>query len=187
MCHPFQLLPLPVLTYSGLSFSRSYGYILPSSLTRVFPRTLEFSSRLPVSVLVRAPQPSLEAFLDNRVPVPSPVSLQPPHHISGFLCAGFACHTPYLLGHALPFACERSFLCHSLALSVCAGAGISTCSPSPMRLRLGLGPDLPRVDDRCPGTLRLSVERILTFLFATHTGILASYRSTCPSGQASPP
>ena len=187
MCHPFQLLPLPVLTYSGLSFSRSYGYILPSSLTRVFPRTLEFSSRLPVSVLVRAPQPSLEAFLDNRVPVPSPVSLQPPHHVSGFSWAGFAWLTPYLLGHALPFACERSFLCHSLALSVCAGAGISTCSPSPMRLRLGLGPDLPRVDDRCPGTLRLSVERILTFLFATHTGILSSYRSTCPSGQASPP
>ena len=33
-----------------LPFSRSYGDILPSSLTRVFPRTLEFSSCLPVSV-----------------------------------------------------------------------------------------------------------------------------------------
>ena len=55
-----------------------------------------------------------------------------------------------------------------------------------MRLRLGVGPDLPWVDDRCPGTLRLSVERILTFLFATHTGILTSCLSTCPSGQASP-
>ena len=32
------------------SFSRSYGGILPSSLTRVFPRTLGFSPRLPVSV-----------------------------------------------------------------------------------------------------------------------------------------
>ena len=32
------------------SFSRSYGCILPSSLTRVFPRTLGFSPRLPVSV-----------------------------------------------------------------------------------------------------------------------------------------
>ena len=32
------------------SLSRSYGCILPSSLTRVFPRTLEFSSCLPVSV-----------------------------------------------------------------------------------------------------------------------------------------
>ena len=67
-----------------LSFSRSYGYILPSSLTRVFPRTLEFSSCLPVSVLVRAASSSLEAFLDNRVPVPSPVSLQAPYHFSAF-------------------------------------------------------------------------------------------------------
>ena len=55
-----------------------------------------------------------------------------------------------------------------------------------MRLRLGLGPDLPWVDDRCPGTLRLSVERILTFLFATHTGILTAMHSTAPSGTASP-
>src|SRR5699024_3825083 len=31
-------------------FSRSYGAVLPSSLTRVLPRVLEFSSRLPVSV-----------------------------------------------------------------------------------------------------------------------------------------
>ena len=31
-------------------FSRSYGVILPSSLTRVHSLTLEFSSRLPVSV-----------------------------------------------------------------------------------------------------------------------------------------
>lgn len=31
-------------------FSRSYGVILPSSLTRVLPSVLEFSSRLPVSV-----------------------------------------------------------------------------------------------------------------------------------------
>ena len=36
------------------SFFRSYGCILPSSLTRVFSRTLGFSPCLPVSVLVRA-------------------------------------------------------------------------------------------------------------------------------------
>ena len=33
-------------------------------------------------------------------------------------------------------------------------AGISTCCPSPRVSRLGLGPDLPWDDDRCPGTLR---------------------------------
>ena len=49
------------------SFSRSYGCILPSSLTRVFPRTLGFSPRLPVSVLVRVHVVSLEAFLGSVV------------------------------------------------------------------------------------------------------------------------
>ena len=47
------------------SLSRSYGCILPSSLTRVFPRTLGYSPRLPVSVLVRATSFSLEAFLGS--------------------------------------------------------------------------------------------------------------------------
>ena len=50
---------------------------------------------------------------------------------------------------------------------------------------LGLGPDLPWVDERCPGSLRLSVGQILTDRFATHTGILTSNCSTCPYGQAS--
>ena len=49
------------------SLSRSYGCILPSSLTRVFPRTLGFSPCLPVSVLVRVHVVSLESFLDSVV------------------------------------------------------------------------------------------------------------------------
>ncbi len=39
-----------LFTLPGHPFSRSYGVILPSSLTRVLPRALEFSSHLPVSV-----------------------------------------------------------------------------------------------------------------------------------------
>ncbi len=54
-------------------------------------------------------------------------------------------------------------------------------------LCLGLGPDLPWGDERCPGSLRLSVGRILTARFATHTGILTSMASTAPSGTASSP
>ena len=43
---------------------RTYGVILQSSLTTILPSALDYSSRLPVSVLVRLPklQP-LEAFL----------------------------------------------------------------------------------------------------------------------------
>ena len=52
---------------------------------------------------------------------------------------------------------------------------------------LGLGPDLPWDDERCPGSLRLSVGQILTGRFATHTGILTSIRSRCPSGHPSTP
>ena len=58
---------LLLFTLHESSFSRSYGGILPSSLTRVFPRTLGFSPRLPVSVLVRADDFSLEAFLGSLV------------------------------------------------------------------------------------------------------------------------
>src|SRR5207302_11289469 len=47
----------------GRPFSRSYGAILPSSLTRVISITLVFSTCPPVSVLVRARVSCLEAFL----------------------------------------------------------------------------------------------------------------------------
>ena len=49
LCDPHQLPPYRVHR-QGRSFSRSYGSILPSSLTRVLPFTLVFSTRLPVSV-----------------------------------------------------------------------------------------------------------------------------------------
>ena len=39
----------------GHPFSRSYGVIMPSSLTMVLPIASVYSTRLPVSVLVRAP------------------------------------------------------------------------------------------------------------------------------------
>ena len=50
-------------TLLGRSLSRSYGAILPSSLTMVISITLVFSTCPPVSVLVRARALSLEAFL----------------------------------------------------------------------------------------------------------------------------
>ena len=109
-----------------------------------------------------------------------------PHHVSAFRYRDLPL---YLHTHLDALFQSRDHVpsCVTpLLITTLSGTGISTCCPSPMRLRLGLGPDLPWVDDRCPGTLRLSVERIPTFLFATHTGILASCLSTCPSGQASP-
>ena len=61
-------------TLTGRPFSRSYGTILPSSLTRVLPIALVFSTCLPVSVLVRARPTSLDAFLGGMDSGTSPIS-----------------------------------------------------------------------------------------------------------------
>src|ERR671934_3028245 len=59
-------------TLPGRPFSRSYGTILPSSLTRVLPIALVFSTCPPVSVLVRARATSLDAFLGGMASGTSP-------------------------------------------------------------------------------------------------------------------
>ena len=62
-CGPLELPAAKAMTLPGRPFSRSYGTILPSSLTRVLSISLVCSTCLPVSVLVRARFHSLEAFL----------------------------------------------------------------------------------------------------------------------------
>ena len=52
-------------TLPGRPFSRSYGAILPNSLTEVLPFPLVFSTRLPVLVCGTVAQLWLEAFLDG--------------------------------------------------------------------------------------------------------------------------
>ena len=51
--------------------------------------------------------------------------------------------------------------CHCLTRSTSGGAGISTCSPSPTAFALGLGPDLPWVDEPSPGNLGPSTPAFL--------------------------
>ena len=130
-------------TLYRLPFSRSYGDILPSSLTRVLPRTLGFSPRLPVSVygtggfrLARSFswQCGIHEFVK--------VSFNSPSCLC-FCKGGFASLYAYALGRALPAARSCALLRRSFAQMTPSGTGISTCCPSPMRLRLGLGPDLP--------------------------------------------
>ena len=58
---------------------------------------------------------------------------------------GFALAPCFLSGLVLPFRVP-TVLCHR-------STGFSTCRPSPTRLRLGLGPGLPREDQLYPGTL----------------------------------
>ena len=156
------------------SFSRSYGCNLPSSLTRVFPRTLGFSPRLPVSVLVRVYIISLEAFLGSVVQLNSarvspclsissrPFDVRFCLHISLPPSTHSSIRVLSLLTASLHPSCDYTKYWNFCQLSI----AYAFC--------LGLGPDLPWDDERCPGTLRLSVDKILTYLFATHTGILTS-------------
>ena len=114
------------------SFSLSYGCILPSSLTRVLPRTLGFSPRLPVSVLVRAHFVSLEAFLGSVVhldslPPKGPLSVSSRPCRKGIclfpslpLSTGFSSRRPRLLAASLH---PQTTPC---------GTGIFACCPSPM-------------------------------------------------------
>ena len=114
----------------GSSFFRSYGCNLPSSLTRVFSRTLGFSPCLPVSVLVRADLVSLEVFLGRiSSDFAFPEGLAP--HQFSVLSGGFAFHSTYRLRHALPFACSDYLLRHSVLIQL---SPVSDYSPIVLRL-----------------------------------------------------
>ena len=62
------------LHHCGYPLSRSYGYILPSSLTRVLPRTLDSLPAYLCRFTVRAAAFSLEAFLGSVGSIPSGTS-----------------------------------------------------------------------------------------------------------------
>ena len=142
------------------SFSRSYGVILPSSLTMLLPSALGFSPHPPVSVYGTGLSKTIAAFLDawlTHFPTLNSV------RITSSDCTA---DLPTILLPRLP----RYF--HSRdVLSLCvptvllySSTGISTCCPSVTSFDLALGPDLPRADQLYSGNLRYSAGRILTFL-----------------------
>ena len=123
-------------------FSRSYGVILPSSLTMLLPSALGFSPHPPVSVYGTGLMNTIVAFLDS----------------------DFACFAT-ILRSTLRY---RIFL-FRLRLCPCVptvlihkSAGIYTCCPSTTLLSLALGPDLTGADQLYPGNLGYSAIRILT-------------------------
>ena len=54
--------------------------------------------------------------------------------------------------------------CVTASSTLPGGAGISTCCPSPTTSVLGLGPDLPWVDEPSPGNLGLSTCKFLAYI-----------------------
>ncbi len=124
-------------------FSRSYGVILPSSLTTLLPLACGFSPRPPVSVCGTGYIRLIAAFLDSLASQASLLyfgrrRVSPLTKGICLLCltlrlAGF-CLSPVLLASCVP-----TVLAH-------IGTGISTCCPSTTTFVLALGPDLPRED-----------------------------------------
>ena len=119
-------------------FSRSYGAILPSSLTIVLPIALVCSTHLPVSVLVRAPTDSLEVFLGSMGSLTSLNCFV--QHLSSreahFTTSQPTCYHGDVQNPAeLPF-----FVTPSVKRRV-GGAGMSTCCASATPSGLALAPD----------------------------------------------
>ena len=86
LCHPFRLATRSRFTLRGSSFFRSYGGILPSSLTIVLPIALVFSTRPPASVWgTGAISTHCWAFLDSLELVTSRKSDR--HHVSEYVSA----------------------------------------------------------------------------------------------------
>ena len=145
-----------------LPFSRSYGVILQSSLTRVLPIVLGFSPRLPVSVCGTGTSVYLAAFLAS---VNSPTSLLNfvPHHTLALRGAYFTTPQPQCLDAFIHQRALAILLCPCFVGDL-GGTGISTSCPSSTPFGLNLGPDLPWEDEPSPGNLRLSTAKILTLL-----------------------
>ena len=128
-----------VLHRQGHSFSRSYGVIMPSSLTMVLPIASVYSTRLPVSVLVRALAQLPRGFSRKHGLTGFAQSLRLASQVS--LGAGFHAPNPTRF-HGdvqnparLPFSvtpsCKRSS----------GGTGISACCASATARALALAPD----------------------------------------------
>ena len=140
-------------------FSRSYGVILPSSLTMLLPSALGFSPHPPVSVYGTGTWYTIAAFLGG---VDSRTSLLKVRSASDFTLAQgvFLKSTASSLHRYFHSRLPLSFRVPTVLIP--CGTGISTCCPSATPPGLALGPDLPRADQLYPGILGYSAWRILT-------------------------
>ena len=141
-------------------FSRSYGVILPNSLTMLLPSALGFSPHPPVSVYGTGTYLAIAAFLGTDSNSFATLSSL---HITPSVCLADlpTKHLPRLYQSFHSWLCLCP--CVPTVLKI-RSTGISTCYPSTTSFDLALGPDLPSADQLYAGNLRYSAERILTSL-----------------------
>ena len=139
-------------------FSRSYGVILPSSLTMLLPSALGFSPHPPVSVYGTGVVYTIAAFLGTWLTYfATCLSL----HVTSLACMT---GLPIIRLLRLCRFFHSRLMCSTCVPTVLIynSTGISTCCPSATDLSLALGPDLPRADQLYSGNLGYSAWRILT-------------------------
>ena len=133
-------------------FSRSYGVILPNSLTMLLPSALGFSPHPPVSVYGTGTINTIAAFLGtDSTYFATLISLR----ITSLAYAADLPTTHLLRLHQSFHSWLKFYPCVPTVLIYC-GTGISTCYPSTTSFDLALGPDLPRADQLYSGNLRYS-------------------------------
>ena len=115
LCGLFKLQGVHPFTLPRRSFSRSYGFSLPNSLTKVLPFPLVYSTRLPVSVCGTGAQVSLEAFLGSSGSIASALTGSPSLLSSTGLFTPVS--SPISLAPALPTAGRPTPLRHPFAQS----------------------------------------------------------------------
>ena len=134
---------------------------MPSSLTRVLPFVSGFSPRPPASVSGTGTFGYTSSFSRQRelIRFPTSISVHITPQLTGVRTSLYpnldACTELTITPLGLSFCVTASFL---------GGAGIYTCCPSPTTAVLGLGPDLPWVDEPSPGNLGLSTGMFLACL-----------------------
>ena len=165
---------------SGHPFSRSYGAILPSSLTMLLPSALGFSPHPPVSVYGTGPLYAIAAFLAARIQLLRYLFFAPRHVFAlwgdlvphgSSACTGFSLPAPPV--RACPRFSDTQGCWNLDQLSISYAS-------------------LPRLRSRL--SRRRSALRRKPWIFgrkdshlplATHSGILSSIKSTAPYSAAS--
>ena len=161
-------------------FSRSYGVILPSSLTMLLPSALVSSTYLPVSVYGTGAVRTIAAFLDTLSSL-SPTLFRSSHRI--------AFRARFFLGAGLPAFPALSI--RGRALRMCPHSSVASQYRNLHLSSIGYG-SRPHLRSRLTqGRSALPWKPWIFGLedshlhLATHSGILSSHNSTRPSDRAS--
>ena len=163
-------------------FSRSYGVILPNSLTMLLPSALGFSPHPPVSVYGTGPWYTIAAFPDSHSACFATLLFAPLH--ASALYGGFASRTAPALAPVFPLPAHALCLCPHISDTMeyrnLNLLSIDYVFRPRLRSRLTQSRSAllwkPQISGRKDSHLSL----------ATHSGILSPLLSTTPSGMASP-